>query len=124
MDQRKTLGNTGEEFAANYLLQLGWTILERNWRCSRVGEIDIIAVEPSKRQGTLVFCEVKAKSGHGYGDPLEAITREKLQRLHRLACMWMATHPMGYDRVRIDAIGVSAIPGQDVKLNHAKAIRL
>ena len=124
MDARKTVGYAGEDLAASYLEDLGWTILERNWRYSRVGEIDIIAVEPSSVRGTLVFCEVKAKSGLGFGAPLEAITIEKLRRLHRLARVWMATHEMGYDKVRIDAIGILAPPGKVATISHAKAVRL
>ena len=124
MDERRSIGQRGEDIAASYLQKLGWQIVERNWRFKKVGEVDIIAVEPSSAQGTLVFCEVKAKSGTGYGEPLEAITQAKLIRLHRLACMWMATHEMGYDRVRIDAIGVLAPPGKTATLTHARAVRL
>jgi putative endonuclease len=40
-----------------------------------------------------VFCEVKAKSGPGYGDPLEMITNEKLRRLARAGESWLANHP-------------------------------
>ena len=123
MDERMSIGQQGEDLAATYLEKLGWRIVERNWRYGRVGEIDIIAVEPSRGKGTLVFCEVKAKSGRGYGEPLEAITHVKLQRLHRLACVWMATHEMGYDRVRIDAIGILACPGETATITHARAVR-
>jgi len=124
MEERRTIGKKGEDLAADYLEDMGWRIVDRNWRYSRVGEIDIVAVEPSSGTGTLVFCEVKARSGTGYGEPLEAITRAKLQRLHRLACVWMSTHEMGYDKVRIDAIGVLAPPGAPATITHAKAVRL
>ena len=124
MEERKSIGKKGEDLAADYLEKMGWTIVDRNWRYRRVGEIDIVAVEPSPGNGTLVFCEVKAKSGTGYGEPLEAITRAKLFRLHRLACVWMATHEMGYDKVRIDAIGILAPPGGPETITHAKAVRL
>jgi len=124
MDQRSSVGRQGEDVAATYLERLGYRIVERNWRFQRVGEIDIVAVEPSAGKGTLVFCEVKTKSGTGYGEPLEAVTRAKLQRLHRLACVWMATHEMGYDRVRIDVIGILAPPGGTATITHAKAVRL
>ena len=124
MNQRGSVGRMGEDVAAAYLERLGWRIVERNWRFGRVGEVDIIAVEPSSGRGTLVFCEVKAKSGTGFGEPLEAVTRAKLQRLHRLACIWMATHEMGYDRVRIDVVGVLAPPGAPTTISHAKAVRL
>jgi len=124
MTERGTVGKLGEDIAASYLERLGWRIVERNWRFRRVGEIDIVAVEPSDGRGILVFCEVKAKTGTGYGEPLEAITHAKLARLHRLACVWMATHEMGFDRVRIDAIGVLSPPGKPATITHARAVRL
>ena len=124
MDERRTLGQHGEDLAVSYLEKLGWQIVERNWRYSKVGEIDIIAIEPNQGRGTLVFCEVKAKSGRGWGQPLEAITVKKLQRLHRLACVWMSTHKTGFDHVRIDAIGIMLPPGQESTISHAKAVRL
>ena len=124
MAERSTIGKAGEDLAASYLERLGWRIVDRNWRFSRVGEIDIVAVEPSGGRGTLVFCEVKARSGTGFGDPLESITVGKLKRLHRLACAWMATHPTGFDQVRIDAIGVLSLPGGPATIDHVQAVAL
>lgn len=124
MDERRSTGQWGEDVAARHLEGLGWRILDRNWRFSRVGELDIVALEPSPGRGTLVFCEVKTKSGDGFGTPLEAITVAKLRRLHRLACAWMASHDTGYDRVRIDAIGVQGLPDRAWRVTHAEGIRL
>ena len=124
MNQRQSIGKLGEDLAVAYVESLGWQVIARNWRYSHLGEIDIVAVEPSSGKGILVFLEVKAKTGTGYGEPLEAITYEKLKRLHRLAHAWIATHEMGYDRVRIDAIGIVARQGEDPALTHARAVRL
>ena len=46
-----------------------------------------------RRGGRLVFCEVKAKDGPGFGDPLEMITKEKLRRLWQAGDAWLASHP-------------------------------
>jgi Holliday junction resolvase-like predicted endonuclease len=46
-----------------------------------------------RRGGRLVFCEVKAKDGPGFGDPLEMITHEKLRRLWQAGDAWLASHP-------------------------------
>lgn len=78
------------------------SVIERNWRC-RLGEIDLIA----RDGGVVVFVEVKARSGHGYGHPFEAITPLKLARLRRLAIAWCEQSGAGRTRIRIDAIAVT-----------------
>jgi len=94
----------GEVAAVHHLVKRGWTIIERNWRCS-VGEVDIIA-HTSGPDPVLVFCEVKCRTGVGFGDPLEAITEQKLARLRRLALTWLGDRAEWVPRYRLDAIGV------------------
>jgi putative endonuclease len=62
-----------------------------------------------RRGERLVFCEVKAKSGPGYGDPLEMITPEKIRRLARAGESWLAAHPetAGLE-ISYEAVGLSA----------------
>ena len=56
-----------------------------------------------------MFCEVKAKGGPGFGDPLEMITDEKLRRLAQAGESWLATHPEAADlEVSYEAIAVRA----------------
>ena len=52
-----TLGRRGEWFAARYLEQNGYRILEQNYRVSHL-EIDLICTDGQ----TLAFCEVKTRS--------------------------------------------------------------
>lgn len=101
-DPRRALGAEGEERAAQWLQRQGWTILARNWR-TRSGEIDLIATDPD---GVLVVCEVKCRRGRRFGDPLEALTFEKVRRLRRLTGEWLLEQGTPWVRVRIDAIGV------------------
>ena len=62
MNKRKT-GTEYEELAARWLIEKGYEILEKNYRC-RIGEIDLIA-----RDGRyLVFVEVKYRSDEKAGD--------------------------------------------------------
>jgi len=96
-------------------------VLERNWRC-RLGEIDIVAAEAGANGLILVFCEVKCRSGLGFGHPLEAITFSKMQTLRQLAALWMREHRMKASSIRLDAIGVVLAPGQAPSLTHVKAV--
>ena len=55
---KRQIGKTGEQMAADYLVRNGFTILEKNFRSGRFGEIDIIAEEDSY----LCFVEVKMRT--------------------------------------------------------------
>jgi putative endonuclease len=97
----KETGAVAEELAAKYLTGKGYRIIHRNYR-NKIGEIDIIAMH----KGTLVFIEVKSKTGTGFGTPLEAITRAKSRKLIRVAEGYLIEHPDSPEDWRIDAIGI------------------
>ncbi|WP_411721019.1 YraN family protein [Mycetocola sp.] len=103
MARTDELGRRGEDLAARFLEDAGYRVVERNWRC-RQGEIDIIA----SKEDTLVFVEVKTRSGLAFGHPFEAITATKLARLRVLAAAWCAEHHPRASRIRLDAIAVVA----------------
>jgi putative endonuclease len=103
MRAKDVLGRLGEDTAAGHLTDLGWVIIDRNWRCDE-GELDIVA-----RDGPdLVVCEVKTRSSTDYGTPVEAVTPAKAARLRRLASRWLAAHGAGHATARIDVIGLVA----------------
>ena len=100
-DVRTDLGRRGETLAARHLTSLGMQVLARNWRCPG-GELDLVL-----RQGsTLIACEVKTRSGTGFGDPLDAITPAKQVRLRRLLATWATEHGGGADVLRVDSVGI------------------
>ncbi|WP_258544126.1 YifB family Mg chelatase-like AAA ATPase [Streptomyces ipomoeae] len=81
VNARGALGRYGEELAARRLTEAGMTVLERNWRCGRTGEIDIVA-----RDGdALVVCEVKTRRAGAFEHPMAAVTPTKADRLRGLA---------------------------------------
>jgi putative endonuclease len=92
--------NDAERRAAWWYRLRGYRILGANvW----VGgyELDVIA----RRGRTLIFCEVKSKSGPRFGDPLEMITREKIRRIRRAATVWLAQNKEhGCCRVHFDVV--------------------
>ncbi|MET9374150.1 YraN family protein [Streptomyces sp. NPDC002992] len=98
------LGRYGEELAVRRLTESGMSVLARNWRCGRTGEIDIVA-----RDGdTVVICEVKTRREGAFEHPMAAVTPTKADRLKRLAACWLDRHggPPPDGGVRIDLIGI------------------
>lgn len=76
---RLRLGALGEQRAADWYRENGYTVVARNWRC-REGELDLVVARP----GELVFCEVKARSSARFGTAAEAVTARKQARLRLL----------------------------------------
>ena len=72
MAKNITLGKAGEDAAADYLCSEGYTIKHRNWRFKHK-EVDIIAYKDE----TIVFAEVKSRSGTYFEQPFQAVTKKK-----------------------------------------------
>lgn len=86
--QPRQLGPEAERRVRLHYRLRGYRVLDAN---ARVGgyELDIVV----RRGRRLLFCEVKARTGTGFGDPLEAVTPEKVRRLERAARGWLARRP-------------------------------
>ncbi len=95
--RRSRLGRLGESEAAVFYRRRGAEVLARNVAYS-VGELDLICREPD---GTIVFVEVKTRSGRGFGGA-EAVTGRKLARIRRAATHWLEGR--GYVSVRFDVL--------------------
>ena len=74
--------------------------MERNWR-HRLGELDLVA----SRQGTLIFVEVRTRTGFALGTPEESVTAAKQRRLARLASAYVQ-HVKHDGDWRIDVIAI------------------
>jgi putative endonuclease len=96
-------GAEAERRARRHYQLRGYRILDANvWAGGN--ELDLVV----RRGRNLVFCEVKQKSGPGYGDPEEMVTGEKQRRLRRAAAAWLARHPESADLdMRFDVVAVS-----------------
>lgn len=116
MAAKDGVGRYGEDVAVRHLEDAGLEILARNWRCAD-GEIDIVARE----RDVLVICEVKTRSGVGFGLPAEAITRTKADRLRRLAASWLREHPAGGAEVRFDVVSVLRAKRGAATVEHLRA---
>ena len=90
MPDNKKTGQLGEDMAAEYLINKGYSILERNKHFSRASEVDIIALDSKK---TLVFVEVKTRKTEFCGSPLEAITKTKYNNIKTGLYTYIGEHP-------------------------------
>ena len=97
------LGSNAEEAAVDHLRELGYRIIDRNYK-TRYGEVDIIAQIGSE----WVFIEVKARNSKEFGIPAESLTPAKLHRIENAALGYLASE-VGSKVVdwRIDFVGVA-----------------
>ena len=98
-------GNFGEMVAAMYLEKQGYEIVERNFRC-RLGEVDIIC----RKGNQIVFIEVKTRTSDNYGAPSEAVNREKMNRIRKVAALYMMWEKITNYQVKFDVM--------EILLNH------
>lgn len=95
------LGRYGELAAASFLRVEGCSVLRRNWRPVRGGELDMVC-----RDGDcLVFVEVKTRTGNGHGGARRAVNARKRALIRRGAAEWLRQLPepvpFRYDIVEI-----------------------
>lgn len=100
---KRELGALGEQEAVGYLEQQGMTMLARNFRVGRIGEIDIIAKDPD---GTVCFIEVKTRKSDSFGTPAEAVSRSKQQTIHNISQIFLQRRrqmdvPIRYDVMEV-----------------------
>jgi len=96
-------GAIAEDLCAKLLAAAGLRVIERNWRC-RLGEIDLIAEEG----GTLVFAEVRMRSGAGFGGAAESLTAAKRSRLIAAARLYSVRRPNAH--CRFDVLLIEGVP--------------
>ncbi len=116
MNSNQSVGKYGEDRAAEFLVRLGYEIIDRNWRC-KSGEIDIIA----RDLNCLVFAEVKTRTRTGFGHPFEAITAKKIQTMRSLVSQWCHNRNLASNEVRLDALSVLIVRGR-VTIEHLKQV--
>lgn len=98
---RKPLGRRGEDAAARFLKGLGYHILARG-HDSRLGEIDIIAVDGR----AIVFVEVKTRTSTDAGHPADAIDDTKQRRMTQAALAYLKSHGLLQHAARFDVVAV------------------
>jgi putative endonuclease len=101
--ERLQFGREGESAAVSFLKKKGYRILEKNFR-SKVGEIDIIA----EQDGVIVFVEVKARTDHEFGHPLNALTPKKQKKIIQTAQSFLARKRISDKPMRFDVVALTS----------------
>lgn len=99
-----SVGHAAEAAAAHYLIDCGYTIVERNFRRPYC-EIDLVM----QQHNCVYFVEVKYRSSETYGSGLEYIGIRKLQHMERAAQTWILQHRWTGDY----ALSAVAVTGRD-----------
>jgi putative endonuclease len=97
-------GKRGEDLAVVHLQQLGYRILERNYRCP-LGEIDIVA----KDKDTIVFVEVKSRRTEEFGDPELAVGKTKQRKMTLVSLYYLAQKKDSPVQARFDVVAVKML---------------
>jgi putative endonuclease len=93
-------GNEGEQYAAEFLTEKGFEIVERNYRY-RHSEIDLII----KKDNWLIFVEVKTRSSYSFGYPEEFVNYKKVQKILEGAAHYIETIDW-QGNVRYDVVSI------------------
>lgn len=110
----KVRGQVAEDQALAYLQARGLRLLERNYRTPGRGggEIDLIL---QTADGTVVFVEVRSRSGQGFGGAAGSISPAKRQRVALAAQHWLLRHgsqcPCRFDAVLLDGAAIEWLQG-------------
>lgn len=104
-ERRQALGHQGEAAAKAFLRRRGYRILRENF-ATVVGEVDLIA----QHRRTVVFVEVKTRSGGEFGPPQAAVGLAKQRQIVRAAEAFLGGARLGPVACRFDVIAVTLGP--------------
>lgn len=111
-NSKSETGKFGEDEAALFLINNGYKILHRNWRCGK-DELDIVALHDE----ILVVVEVKTRTGTAFGMPWESVDDRKQQALERAALAYLEAFAIDRD-LRFDIVSIIVSPEKDVWIDH------
>ena len=116
MVRTKTLGDVGERIAGNYLKNKGYKILDKNFRYSKLGELDIIA----QKGDDIIFFEVKARMKKGVSEfrPEDNITFTKQKKLVKLAQIYLAKRKLLDNSWQIDILAIEIYRDNTSDIRH------
>jgi len=109
--EHNELGKKGEELAVEFLLNVGYKILDRNWTFQKA-EIDIIA----QKENILAVIEVKTRSSSDFGLPQDFVKSKKIQLLIKAVNAYINDREIDFE-IRFDIIAVQK-NGESFAIEH------
>lgn len=121
-NRNRNIGKWGEDLAAAYLEGKGYLILDRNVYTS-YGEIDIITLQDYEDEKYLVFIEVKTRTTLEFGNPEDAITRQKQEHLLAAIETYLQDNPDLDHPWRVDVIAIQKLSTElPVDIQHFESV--
>ena len=111
--ERQYTGRTGEEITCDFLKELGYSIVERNYR-SRIGEIDIV----SEHREYLVFGEVKTRRNRTGLHPSLLVNAKRIEKLRMLGEHYLSQKHLMHLQPRFDVIAVQLAGKTTPEIDH------
>ncbi len=115
----KQIWDKWEVIAIKYLQDIGYQILDTNFKFWRFWEVDII----SKIDNKIIFTEVKYRQNINYWIPEEAITSNKLRKCRKTVEFYLAKNQYDFENIRFDVITILKWE-KSYKLKHYKNIEI
>ncbi len=118
-------GDKGEDLAEEFLNNLGYKTLVKNY-CIKGGEIDLIMQSPHSPENNeeeIVFVEVKTRYSHSkFGSIYESITPQKLAFMQKAIekYFFVRKKDMYNEKFRIDAVMIQMDSPEGKKIDHIK----
>lgn len=109
--KKKSLGNWGEQLAADFLKKEGYLLITSNFRC-RHGEIDLIAKEGS----IWCFIEVKTRNSQVFGYGYDSVTRMKQKHIVKVAQYYLNQASLYDAPARFDVVSIDLITDNQYKI--------
>ena len=104
------IGANAELLATQLLVDHGYEIVERNYRCTP-GELDVVARDGS----ILVFVEVRSRADDEHGTALEMVHSRKQRQVVRVASWYLIERAPAYDEIRFDVVAITAGEAELIK---------
>ena len=110
-------GKLSEKIACKFLLENNFSIIQKNWRHGKRGEIDLVVRD--NKTSELVFVEVKSRTT-SIDEAKELVTKAKQKQIINLAKAFLSSYSKQKTRCRFDVIAIM-IKNNKAKLEHIKS---